>query len=194
MLSVSDLVLDRAAYRAARPGRRAEAIALRTGRRLHVGDLVTLEVENVDTLRYQAQEMLYAEGVTSESVAAEELTAYERLLPGPTSFTATMMVEVPDQDRVKDELVRLEGLHNSIGLRVDGTLHPARDVPPPDEPPSERTFSVHFLRFSLTPEAVAALAAGAPAEVVADHPQYSASTPLPAELAQALAAEMTAAA
>jgi hypothetical protein len=194
VLSVSDLVLDRAAYRAARPGRRAEAIALRAGRRLHVGDLVTLEVENLATLRYQAQEMLYAEGITSESLAAEELSAYERLLPGPTSFTATLMVEVPDQDRVKDELVRLQGLHHSVGLRVGDRRFPARDVPPPDEPLSERTFSVHFLRFVLDDEGVAALAAGSPAELVVDHPAYTAATPLPAALAQALVAEMRAAA
>lgn len=194
MLSVSDLVLDRAAYQAARPGRRAEAIALRSGRRLHVGDLVTLEVENVDTLRYQAQEMLYAEGITSESAAAEELSAYERLLPGPTSFAATLMVEVPDADRVKEELVRLQGLHDSVGLRVGGSRYPARDVPPPDEPPSERTFSVHFLRFELDEEGVAALAAGTEAHVVVEHPAYTASTPLPAALAQALVAEMRASA
>jgi hypothetical protein len=193
VLSVADMVLDRAAYRAARPGRRAEAIALRSGRRLHLGDLVTLEVENLETLRYQAQEMLYAEGVTAEPLAAEELAAYERLLPSRTSFTATMMVEIPDPDRVRDELVRLAGLHDSIALRVGGSTYPAVDVPPPGEAPTERTFSVHFLRFALTDEAVAALAAGGAAEVVAQHPQYAASTPLPAALAQALVAEMAAA-
>jgi hypothetical protein len=190
VLSVADVELDRAAYAAARPGRRAEAIALRSGRRLHLGDLVTLELENVDTLRYQAQEMLHAEGITSEELAAEELTAYDRLLPTATSFTATLMIEVPEQDQVKRELERLQGLHTRFALRVGDARCAAEDVPPPDDAPSERTFSVHFLRFQLTPEAVAALAAGAPAEVVVEHPRYTEAVPLPAALAQALVAEM----
>ena len=194
MLSVDDVVLDRAAYAAARPARRAAAIALRLGRRLHLGDLVTVEVENLETLRYQAQEMLHAEGITDEGLAAEELAAYERLLPHADSFTATLMIEIPDQDRVKDELVRLQGLHTSLALEVDGRRYPAVDVPPPDEVTSERTFSVHFLRFRLDQDAVAALAAGSPGRLVVQHPEYTASTVLPEALGKDLAAEMTAAA
>jgi len=192
VLSVDDVVLDRAAYAAARPARRAAAIALRAGRRLHLGDLVTVEVENLDTLRYQAQEMLHAEGITDEALAAEELTAYDRLVPHADSFTATLMIEVPDQDRVKDELVRLQGLHTSLALEVGGRRYAGEDVPPPDEVTSERTFSVHFLRFPLSQDAVAALAAGGPAALVVDHPEYTASAPLPEQLAKDLAAEMAA--
>lgn len=192
MLSVADVVLDRAAYAAARPARRAEAIALRAGRRLHLGDLVTVELENLETLRYQAQEMLHAEGITDENLAAEELAAYERLLPRHHSFTATLMVEVPEQERVRAELERLQGLHTRVSLRVGGSSCPAQDVPPPDDIPSERTYAVHFLRFDLSDAAVAALAAGEPAELVVDHPQYAAAAPLSPELAWALAAEVTA--
>jgi hypothetical protein len=49
-LSLDDLVLDPARYAALRPGVRAEAIALRRQRRVHVGDLVVLEFEDARTL------------------------------------------------------------------------------------------------------------------------------------------------
>jgi hypothetical protein len=41
----------------------------------------------------------------------------------------------------------------------------------------EVTASVHYLRWELTPEQVAAFAAG-PVELVADHAAYAAATPL----------------
>ncbi|MGB8650089.1 MAG: DUF3501 family protein, partial [Mycobacteriales bacterium] len=146
-LSVDDLVLDPARYALLRPSVRAEAIELRRRRRLHVGDLVLLEFENAATLRYQAQEMLFVERVTDSAVAEEELTAYDRLLPGRTAVTATLLIEIADQDLVKPELERLAGLHDSVRLEVGAHRCPATDVPPPDDGPSDRTFSVHFLRF-----------------------------------------------
>jgi hypothetical protein len=191
-LSLDDLVLDPARYAALRPGVRAEAIALRRQRRVHVGDLVVLEFEDARTLGYQAQEMLFVEGVTSPALAAEELSAYQRLLPTSSTVSATLLVEITDQARVKPELERLAGLHDSVRLEVGDVRCPATDVPPPDDAPSDRTYSVHFLRFTVPSEAVQALQGDAPARVVVDHPEYAASTELPAQLRAQLLADLTA--
>lgn len=194
-LSVDNLVLDPARYATQRKARRAAAIELRRSRRVQVGELIALEFENADTLHYQAQEMLYVEGISEETAAAAELAAYQRLLPGPAPtphLCATMLVEIADQAEVKSRLQALAGVHEAIRLEVGDTACPAYDVPPPDEGPSERTFSVHFLRFDLPAEAVTALQGSAPARIVVDHPAYSASAELsPATRAQ-LVSDLTA--
>lgn len=190
-LSVDDLVLDPARYAELRPSARAEAIGLRRRRRVHVGDLVVLEFEDARTLRYQAQEMLFVEGVTDAALAEEELSAYQRLLPTSGSVSATLLVEIADQERVKPELERLAGLHDSVRLEVGDVRCPATDVPPPDDGPSDRTYSVHFLRFAVPAEAVTALAGDATARVVIDHPAYPESVELPAELRALLLADLT---
>jgi hypothetical protein len=193
-LSTSDLVLDPARYAEQRPQRRAAAIELRRERRVQVGDMVAVEFENADTLRYQAQEMLYVERVTDAAAAEQEIAAYQRLLPTEHSLTATLLIEIADPDRVRSELARLHGLHDRVRLEIGGEVCPGVDVPPPDEGPADHTFSVHFLRFDLSPGAVDGLCGDAPARVVVDHPEYAAGTDLsPATRAQ-LVADLAAAA
>ncbi|MGB8650312.1 MAG: DUF3501 family protein, partial [Mycobacteriales bacterium] len=87
----------------------------------------------------------------------------------------------------------LAGLHDSVRLEVGAHRCPATDVPPPDDGPSDRTFSVHFLRFDMSPEAVEALKGDAPARVVVDHPEYSVTAEVPGALRAELLADLTAA-
>jgi hypothetical protein len=55
----------------------------------------------------------------------------------------------------------------------------------------EKTSSVHFLRFELTPEMVAAAKAGEPISAGVDHPAYRAeSGPLPEAVRTALVADL----
>lgn len=191
VLTVDDLVLDPSRYAELRPDRRAAAIALRRARRVQLGDKVAVEFENVETLRYQAQEMLYVERVTDQGAAEAELASYERLLPGPSALTATLLVEIADQDQVRAELTRLTGLHDRVRLEVGDHVCPATDVPPPDEGPSERTFSVHFLRFDVPAGAREALSGDAPARLVVDHPDYQAATEIGAETRAQLIADLS---
>jgi hypothetical protein len=189
-LSVERLVLDPDEYAAIRPERRKVAIGLRRQRRVHVGDLVTVEFENAETLAYQAQEMLYVEKVTDPAAATAEIAVYARLLPGPATLTATLMIEIDDQAQVRQELERLRGLHESVRLEIGSHICAAYDVPPPDEGPSGRTVSVHFLRFDLTDEAVAALHTDVSVRLVVEHPAYAAAVELSAEARGALVADL----
>jgi hypothetical protein len=177
-LPVQDLVHAPASNAVQRPERRRAAIDLRRSRRVQLGPMVAVEFENADTLRYQAQEMLFVERVTDRRAAEAELAVYQRLVPGPTTLTATLLVEIADQDQVRAELGRLAGLHDCVRLEIGTQVCPAVDVPPPDEGPSSRTFSVHFLRFDLTADAADALRGDAPARLVVDHPEYQATATL----------------
>ncbi|HVT21731.1 MAG TPA: DUF3501 family protein [Mycobacteriales bacterium] len=186
VLSPESFELSPEAYAQVRKERRSHAIALRRARRVRLGDEILLEFENAETLRYQAQEMLYVERITDPAAAAEEVAVYERLLPTSHTLTATMFIEIDDPDRIRAELARLDGLHDAIRLEVDGMTCRARDIPPPDEGASTHTVSVHFLGFDLTDPLVDALSAGAAARVVVDHPACQAAADLDPDLVQTL--------
>ena len=61
-LTQSD-VLSPADYEARRPTIREEIIALKKRRRISVGPLVTLVFENLQTLRFQIEEMIRVERI-----------------------------------------------------------------------------------------------------------------------------------
>lgn len=189
-LSIDELILDPERYRQVRSEHRATAIRLRRERRVKLGDIVGLEFENLDTLRYQAQEMLYVEGITDPTAAAAELAAYERLVPSPRCLTATLLIEIRDPAKVRAELARLDGLHESLRLEIGSLASRGRDVPPPDEGPAAHTVSVHFVAFDLAPDALRELTAGASGQVVVDHPDYQAAAVLSPELLVALARDL----
>lgn len=188
--STDTLILEPDRYAEVRREQRAVAMELRRQRRVPLGDMLVVEFENAETLRYQAQEMLYVERVTDAGAAAAEVSAYDRLLPTPRSLSATLLIEIADQEQVRAELQRLDGLHQAVRLEIGGRVSAGQDVPPPDEGPSQRTFSVHFLRFDLTAEAVEALGRGEPARLVVDHPEYRAQAALSTELESLLDADL----
>ncbi|HEY5334838.1 MAG TPA: DUF3501 family protein [Mycobacteriales bacterium] len=185
-LSIDDLILDPPAYGEIRADRRAAAMEWRRARRVRLGDIVLLEFESEETLRYQAQEMLYVERVFDPRLAAAEISVYERLLPTARLLTATMLLELPDQARVRAELGRLDGLHDAVRLEIGDVTVRARDIPPPEEGPTAHTVSVHFLGFDLPSHATDLFADGATGRLVADHPAYQAEAVLTAELMELL--------
>jgi hypothetical protein len=89
----------------------------------------------------------------------------------------------------------LSGVHAAVQLRVGDAAVLGEEIPGPDEPgPSERTASVHFLRFTLDEPMREALAAGtAPVSLVIDHPGYVASATLDDQQRQQLVADLTSA-
>src|SRR5436190_19458158 len=110
-LAASELVLDRQAYEERRAAARDRMIPLRRERRLRLGDEVACEFENAETLLYQVQEMVYAEGISDPNDAAAEIEAYARMLPTSHELCCTLFIELDDVRTVRDELNRLAGLH-----------------------------------------------------------------------------------
>jgi hypothetical protein len=83
------------------------------------------------------------------------------------------MVEFPDIDERRAMLARLVGIEDKVWLQV-GDL--PRIVPIADEDlerdEEDKTSAVHFLRFELSPEQIAALKDGAPLAAGIDHDVY----------------------
>ena len=105
-LELDEINLDRDGYAAARADARRRMLAIRRSRRVKLGGLIALEFENEDTLHYQVQEMVYAENITTDSGAGEEIETYRRLLPTAGSVSATLFLEFTDLATVHGDLER----------------------------------------------------------------------------------------
>ena len=130
---------------------------------MHLGEHVTLIFEDELTMRYQIQEMLRIEKTFEEAGIQDELDAYNPLVPDGSNFKATMLIEYEDVDERRAALAQLKGIEDRVwvagrGLRRRSSRSPTRTCERENE---EKTSAVHFLRFELTPEMVAALKYGA---------------------------------
>ena len=192
-LELDQITLDRDSYAVVRPAVRKAMLAVRRSRRVQLGKLIALEFENEDTLHYQVQEMVYAENITTESGAAEEIETYRRLLPTASSVSATLFLEFGDVATVHGDLDGVAGIQHLIRLHVGDDVIAAVDVPPPDEANEEQTYSVHFVRFDITQEQREALAnLTVPVSLSVEHPKFQAAVPVPAELRAQLLVDLAA--
>ena len=170
------------AYAKARPDFRAKAIAHKKLRTVHVGDHLTLLFEDETTIRYQIQEMLRIEKTFEQAGIDDELEAYNPLVPDGTNFKATMLIEYEDVEERKAALARLRGIESRVVVQVEGSprVYAIADEDLPREN-AEKTAAVHFLRFELAPEMIAALKYGVGLGIGVDHPAYTANIPAVAE-------------
>ena len=183
-----DSLMTLEAYAKARKEFRAQVIAHKKSRTVHLGEHVTLFFEDELTIRYQVQEMLRIEKIFEEQGIQDEIDAYNPLIPDGRNLKATMMVEYEDERERRAALARLRGVEDRTWIRVEG-CPPVYAIADEDldRETDEKTSSVHFLRFELTREMVDALKYGVALAMGVDHPHYNATLdPVPAETRAAL--------
>ena len=178
------------AYARERPSFRARAVAHKRARTVHVGEHVTLLFEDELTMRYQVQEMLHAEKMFEEAGIQDELDAYNPLIPDGSNLKATMLIEYEDENARRDALARLKGIEDRVWLRV-ADLPAVRAIADEDleRENADKTSSVHFLRFELTPPMVDAFSRSGPVTIGVDHPAYQAEVALADPVRKTLAAD-----
>jgi len=99
---------------------RARALSERKkARRIDVGPYCTFYFENFETMLFQVQEMLYIEKGGEEQIA-DELAAYNPLIPQGKELVATVMIEIGDPDRREKVLAGLGGFEETISMTVAG--------------------------------------------------------------------------
>jgi hypothetical protein len=184
-------LLSLEAYARQRNQFRAEVIAHKKQRTVHLGEHLTLLFEDELTIRYQVQEMLRIERIFEEAGIQQELDAYNPLVPDGSNWKATMLIEYPDAEERKRMLGRLKGIERRVWAQVQGAerVYAIADEDLEREN-DEKTSSVHFLRFELAEQMRERLRAGAGVAVGVDHPEYRASTELAPEVLSALAADL----
>ena len=171
-----DSLLTLEAYARERPAFRTRVLEHKKPRTVHVGEHVTLLFEDELTIRYQIQEMLRIEKTFEEAGIQDELDVYNPLVPDGSNWKATMLIAYEDVEERKRALARLQGIEKRVWVRVAGA-EPVYAIADEDleRTVPEKTASVHFLRFELTPGMVSALKNGAALSIGVDHPQYSAA-------------------
>ncbi len=179
-------------YARARAEIRARMIGYRALRRLQVGPHCTWSFEDRDTVRYQVQEMLRAERIFEPAGIDEELAAYNPLIPDGSNLKATLLIEYPDAAERALRLAQLRGIEARCWLRV-ASYDPVYAIADEDLERSndEKTSAVHFLRFELSAQMIAAFRAGAALAAGIDLGAYSHTVdPVPAALRAALLADL----
>lgn len=159
-------------YSRLRPEFRARVIEHKAHRRLALGGHLSLAFEDRLTMHYQVQEMLRAERIFEPADIEAELAAYNPLIPDGSNWKATLSIEYPDAEERRVALERLLGIEDRIWVQVaDGPVIFGIADEDLERSTATKTSAVHFLRFELPAESVAALRAGAPLAVGVDHPQ-----------------------
>jgi len=179
------------AYSKFRKTHKAEVLAHRKLRSVHLGEHITLQFESEMTIRYQIQEMLRIEKIFEEEGIQQEIDAYAPLVPEGSNWKATMLIEYPDVNERKRELARLIGVEDRMFIEVEGH---ARVYAIADEDlereNDEKTSAVHFVRFEFDTAAKAAIKAGAAVKLGCDHTNYPAHTQIDAEALASLAGDL----
>lgn len=161
-------------YAAQRKARRAALLPAKRLRRVALGPWCTIHFESFETMRLQVQEMLYIEK-GGEAQLADELAAYNPMIPQGAELTATAMFEIDDPARRARVLAELGGVEDRFFLEIDGARSAAvqeGDIERTRE--DGKTSSVHFLHFPLAPTQAAAFRApNARVLVGCDHPRYA---------------------
>ena len=171
-LAVSDLLsLER--YSRERLDFRARVMAHKRNRQVNVGPNTMWLFEDRLTVQYQVQEMLRTERIFESEGIAEELGAYNPLIPDGTNWKVTFLIEYTDPEVRRVQLERLMGIEDRCWVQVAGfdrvfafadeDLERSNDV---------KTSAVHFLRFELSEPMAAGLKGGAELSMGIDHPNY----------------------
>lgn len=164
------------AYEKAREEFRRRIIELKQKRRVAIGDKVSVVFENRDTVIFQVQEMLRAEKITDLDRIREEIEVYNSLIPESGELSATLFLEIEDQSRIREELLKFLGIDETVFLKFAGySIHARFEEGHSKE---DKISAVQYIKFRLGQEQIKAFASAAEAELAIDHPNYKASAVL----------------
>jgi Protein of unknown function (DUF3501) len=189
-LAAEDLfTLER--YARERSAFRARVIAHKANRQLAVGPHLRWCFEDRLTIQYQVQEMLRTERIFEPQGIAEELNAYNPLIPDGSNLKATLLIEYENATERAQRLTELRGFERHCWMRI-AQLEPVYAIADEDMERENdvKTSAVHFLRFEFAAPMLAALRNGAALAAGVDHPSYRFSVdPLPPALHATLLAD-----
>jgi hypothetical protein len=186
-LSASDL-MSLEQYARERPALRAQMIEHRRLRQLRIGEHCSWSFEDRTTVCYQVQEMLRSERIFEPEGIAQELEAYNPLIPDGGNLKATLLIEYEDPAERAARLVELRGFERHCWMRVAGfeSVYAIADEDMERENDT-KTSAVHFLRFEFSAQMLASLRDGGSLAAGVDHPCYRHSLdPIPQKLREEL--------
>ena len=180
------LPLDK--YAAERRSLRQTVVALKERRRMEVGPFATFFFESYQTMWHQVHEMLYIEK-GGEAQIADELSAYNPLIPKGRELVATVMLEIEDPVQRARTLARLGGIETKMFVSIGGEQIRGRPEGDLERTKADgKTSSVHFVHFPFSDAQAAAFKKPDTQVIVGvDHPNYAHMAVMSPVVKQALA-------
>ena len=184
-------IVDGETYAAGRAEHRRRLRAVKRHRRVDVGPFVSFYFENRLTMWHQVQEMLHIEKGGDQQLA-DELAAYNPLIPRGRDLRCTMMIEIDDPPRRDAALRRLGWIDEKVALRIGDRAVAARPLQEAERNTAEgKTSSVHFLVFRFDDAATAAFRdAAVPVSLEIAHRHYGHAARIDGQVREALAADL----
>jgi hypothetical protein len=178
-ITLSDVV-PYADYERQREAFRARIIALKQRRRISVGPLITLVFENRDTLQFQIQEMIRAERIFDPAKVQDELDVYNALLPSADELSATLLIEITEEAKIKERLDEFMGLDHGEKVAIAAGGERAYGRFEGGHSHETKISAVHFVRFRPTEAMKAAFAdLRQPVAIAVHHGSYHAEAVVP---------------
>jgi hypothetical protein len=169
---------------------RRDVVALKRRRRVEVGPVATFYFESFATMLQQVQEMLHIEK-GGEAQIADELAAYNPMIPNGSELTATVMFEIDDPVRRANFLGRLGGVEQTAFIRLDGET--VKGVPEADQDRTNaegKASSVQFIHFPFTAPQIALFRQKLRQVILGfDHAEYSHMAVMPETVRAELAGD-----
>jgi hypothetical protein len=152
---------------------RQQVIDLKEKRRLQIGPYISITFESRETVLFQIQEMIRTEHLNDRAKIQAEIDAYSDLIPGSRELSATLFIEITEQNKVKEVLDKLIGIDKENRLyfqiaqkkRVPGIFEAGRST-------EEKISSVHFVRFKWNFVEIETFRMEKESYLVIDHPNY----------------------
>lgn len=135
-------------YRQGREEYLPKMIAYKKNRRIKLADNVSVLFENKNTVLFQIQELLHAEDLTDQQEIDEYIDIYSGMLPDENELSATLFIELDNQEKLSELLKKLKGIEHHLSLVIGGET--VKAVFEEEHDDREFTTSVHYLKFPLT--------------------------------------------
>ncbi len=183
-----DDIMDMADYAQGRAERRSAMVALKRRRRLEVGPVCLFHFESYETMWAQVHEMLFIEK-GGEPQIADELAAYNPLIPKGRELVATVMFEIDEPERRAALLGKLGGIEETAIIRAGGeTIRGCAEADVDRTSSAGKASSVQFIHFPFSDPQIAAFCKpGVEILVGFTHQHYGHMAVMPEAVRQALA-------
>ncbi len=169
-----DDIMPMTEYAKIRKERRREIVEAKHDRRIEIGPVAVCHFESYDSMWQQVHEMLFIEK-GGEKQIADELAAFNPLIPKGQELVCTVMFEIDEPARRKAFLSKLGGVEEAMMIEFAGETVmgvPEEDV---DRTTADgKASSVQFLHFPFSAAQIAAFRKpGTQVLVGFRHPEYA---------------------
>ena len=169
---------------------RKNIVEFKKNRRISLGPYATFYFECYETMIAQVQEMLYIEKGGDEQVA-DELAAYNPLIPNGKELVATLMFEIDNPIIRAEFLGKLGGVENNIFIKIgEEKIYAVPEMDVDRTSDDGKASSVQFIHFKFSDDQINKFKdQNNSIEVGIDHKEYSHTTKFSEENIKALSAD-----